>query len=60
MIIISKNDIIIDILERNKDKVMSEVLALDIKLGSMDDNLDIYKKEWNINGEDVLLGVKKA
>ncbi|MBP3338648.1 MAG: isoleucine--tRNA ligase [Lachnospiraceae bacterium] len=59
-IFVDKNDIIVDILERNKDKVMSEVLALDIKLGSMDDDLDIYKKEWNINGEDVLLGVKKS
>ena len=55
-----KNDIIKDILSRNKDKVMSEVLALDIIIGSMDDIEGVYKKEWNINGEDVLLGVKKS
>jgi isoleucyl-tRNA synthetase len=34
---------------------MKEVLANDIVVGSTDG----YVKDWNINGEDVTLGVKK-
>ena len=54
-----KNDKIKEILSNNKDKIMSEVLAIDIVFGSMDGIDGIYSKEWNINGEDVLLGVRK-
>ena len=39
----------------NKDEIMQEVLADDIRR----DALDGYEKSWNINGEEVKLGVKK-
>jgi isoleucyl-tRNA synthetase len=35
---------------------MSEVLANDVVFGIIDG----YNKEWNINGEDVAIGVKKS
>jgi isoleucyl-tRNA synthetase len=34
---------------------MSEVLANDVIFGKMDG----YTKQWNVNGKDVELGVKK-
>ena len=34
---------------------MADVLATDIVTGSVDG----YEKEWNINGEDVVMAVKK-
>jgi isoleucyl-tRNA synthetase len=49
------NDKIAKVLEDNKDAIMKEVLANDIVVGSTDG----YVKDWNINGEDVTLGVKK-
>ena len=49
------NDKVIDILNKNKASIMSDVLATDIVTGSTDG----YEKEWNINGEDVVLAVKK-
>ncbi len=49
------NDKIAKVLEDNKDAIMKEVLANDIVVGSTDG----YVKNWNINGEDVTLGVKK-
>ena len=39
----------------NKEFIMSEVLATDIVLGQTEG----YEKEWNINGENVFMGVKK-
>jgi isoleucyl-tRNA synthetase len=50
------NDKIKSIIEANKEKIQSEVLAKDIvfeKLGN-------YEKEWNINGENVVLEVGKV
>jgi len=44
-----------DILTKNKETVMAEVLATDITTES----LSGYKKDWNINGEQVTLEVKK-
>ncbi len=44
-----------DILTKNKETVMAEVLAADITTES----LSGYKKDWNINGEQVTLEVKK-
>ena len=44
-----------EVFAKNKDTICSEVLALEItaeKLGG-------YEKEWNINGEQVVLEVKK-
>ena len=49
------NDKIAEILASNKDTIMKEVLANSIETGSTDG----YVKEWNINGENVTLGVKK-
>ena len=39
----------------NKDEIMHEVLADEIRRGA----LEGYEKSWNINGEEVKLGVKK-
>ena len=49
------NDRINEILTANRDVIMKEVLANDIVTGSTDG----YVKDWNINGEDTTLGVKK-
>ena len=49
------NDKIAGIMTANKDDIMSVVMASDIVIG----NADGYTKEWNINGEDVTLTVKK-
>lgn len=48
-------DKIADVFARNKDTICAEVLADDItsaKLGG-------YAKEWNINGESVVMEVKR-
>ena len=52
---VDKNDVYADIINRNRDYIMSEVMADGVVVGSSDG----YVKEWNINGEDVTLGVKK-
>ena len=44
------------ITEKNADSVKKDVLAEAVAFGSTDG----YVKEWNINGETVTLGVKKA
>ena len=44
------------IAEKNSEDVKKDVLAEDIVFGSTDG----YIKEWNINGEAVTMGVKKA
>ena len=54
-IYIAENDKIMSIMEKNKDKIMSEVLANDVIFGIIDG----HNKQWNINGEDVSLGVKR-
>lgn len=51
-----ENDRINNIITKNQEEIMSEVLAKQIVLGSQD---DAYTKEWNINGEKVTLAVKK-
>ena len=50
------NDKIKAIMSEHMDEVKEEVLADVVEL----DALDGYTKEWNINGEHVTLGVKKA
>ncbi len=50
------NDRIEEVLKNNKDAIMKDVLAVEIVTGSTDG----YEKEWNINEEQVTLGVKKA
>jgi isoleucyl-tRNA synthetase len=52
---VNNNDVIAGIVERNKDYILSEVMAKDIVIGEMDG----FVKEWNINGYDVTLGVKR-
>ena len=54
-IYIAENDKITQIMEKNKDKIMSEVLANDVIFGTIGG----YNKQWNINGEDVSIGVEK-
>ncbi|MDD6293694.1 MAG: DUF5915 domain-containing protein, partial [Eubacteriales bacterium] len=49
------NDKVADIMTKNKDGIISEVMATDLVIGSVEG----YEKEWNINGEDVVMGVKK-
>ena len=49
------NEKIGEILTSFKEDIKTEVLADDIVIGSVEG----YEKAWNINGEDVVLGVKK-
>ena len=49
------NQCIMDIMENHRDEIMSEVLAEDITLNETDG----YVKEWNINKENVVLGVTR-
>ena len=50
------NDKITAVMENNEDRILSEVLAQGVQYGVAES----YEKEWNINGEKVTLGVKKA
>lgn len=49
------SDKIISVVEKYKDEIAKEVLAKVIVTGKMDG----ISKEWNINGEEVKLGVKR-
>ena len=49
------NQCIMDIMENHRDEIMSEVLAEEITLNETDG----YVKEWNINKENVVLGVTR-
>ena len=49
------NEKIESLLEKNKEEIQSEVLALDVKIGETTG----YEKDWNINGENVTLGVER-
>ena len=51
-----KNAKIADLIKKYADELKSEVMADNIMLGEMAG----YTKEWNINGEDVVLGVAKV
>ncbi|WP_367568002.1 isoleucine--tRNA ligase [Lacrimispora sp.] len=50
------NEAIANILQAHQEEIKGEVLAEDIVLGRTAG----YVKEWNINGEDVTLGVEKS
>ncbi|MBE5939424.1 MAG: isoleucine--tRNA ligase [Lachnospiraceae bacterium] len=52
---VANNAKIVDIVTKNKDVIMSEVLANEV----VTDEVKGYTKEWNINGEDVQMGVRK-
>ncbi|MDF2540893.1 MAG: ileS [Herbinix sp.] len=49
------NDKIKAIMERNKEEIMSEVMADELLV----DQVQGFTKEWNLNGENVTLGVEK-
>ena len=49
------NDKIAELIKNNADEIKSEVMADYIHLGEMKG----FTKEWNINGETVMLGVEK-
>ena len=49
------NDKIADIVKKNEEQIKSEVLANETKY----DGTVGFTKEWNINGEKVMLGVEK-
>lgn len=51
------NERIADVLGKNRSEVMSEVLADEIILSAAGSESGAYVKEWNINGENVILGV---
>ena len=44
------------IFEKHGADIMADVLGIAVVANAMDG----YQKEWNINGETVLLGVKKG
>ena len=50
------NEKIEDILKTNKAQICKEVLADDIIFG----NIEGYEKEWKINSENVVIGVKRV
>ena len=51
----SGNDKIKEIIANNKDEIMEDVLADDIKFDTSCDN----EKQWDINGEKVVLGLER-
>ncbi len=51
-----ENEKISGILKKYTDEIRSEVLAEQISIGKVAG----YEKDWNINGEHVMLGVEKA
>ena len=53
---VDKNEKIAEIIKKYAEELKEEVLADSITLGEMKG----YTKEWNINGEDVMLGVAKV
>ena len=55
VIYVSGNDKVSEIIKANAEEIKGDVLALDIKYGELAAN----SKEWNINGENVTLGVEK-
>ena len=53
--IMDNNDKLAGIIAANDDKIKTAVLAEHIVLGQMAG----FTKEWDINGEDVIIGVAK-
>ena len=56
VISVSDNDKLINIINNNKNTLKSETLADDV----LYTHEGAYSKEWNLNGENVTLGVKKV
>jgi isoleucyl-tRNA synthetase len=55
IISVQNNDKIANIVAKNTAQIQSIVLADFV----VNDDLDGFTKEWNLNGEDVVLTVKK-
>lgn len=55
MYVVSGNDKIVALMEKNAEQVKAVVLADNIIAGEAKG----FTKDWNINGEDVTLGVEK-
>ena len=53
---VDRNEKIAEVIKKYSDQLKGEVMADSITLGAM----SVYTKEWNINGEDVMLGVAKV
>ena len=51
----SGNDKLAEVIEKKKDYLASEVLAVEISKGTGDNS-----KEWNVNGEKITFSVVKA
>ncbi len=49
------NEKVAEVMNKNKESILSDVMATDIVTGTVEG----YEKDWNINGEEVTLGVKK-
>ncbi len=49
------NDKIAELLTSHRETILSEVLALDVRIGETKG----YVKDWSINGEEVTLGVER-
>ena len=54
---VNKNDKIKEIVNKNLDEIKKDLLAEEVIYDKS--NEDVYEKEWNINGENVTLAVKK-
>ncbi|HAB59778.1 MAG TPA: isoleucine--tRNA ligase, partial [Lachnospiraceae bacterium] len=50
------NDVIKEVIKKNADQIKSEVLAEEIHISTMSG----FTKEWDLNGENTVLGVEKV
>ncbi|QUH29012.1 isoleucine--tRNA ligase [Vallitalea guaymasensis] len=55
-IYVDDNDKLIDIINKNKEEILSETLADALNVGKNDDT---YSKEWKINSEQIYLAVER-
>ena len=55
-IYVSDNDRVATIAEKNKDSIKRETLGIELVIGKTPENA----KEWDINGEKVMLAVEKV
>ncbi|HRX43162.1 MAG TPA: DUF5915 domain-containing protein, partial [Clostridia bacterium] len=51
---VSGSDIIMKVVEKNSDTICSEILADSLFDG---EGTDVYKKDWNINGEEAIFSI---
>ena len=55
VVYIDGNEKVSKIVQANANNMMNDVMAVDMKTGEMAG----YSKEWNINGENVTIGVER-